>query len=155
MCNKRQACNSIMDKRKKNKTDPSGELISYICDLYGDHYDDRDEDSSPGGSDWEPGKKAMHMSLSAFQKYLKSIGIEMSTGKIRKILITGSRWTTARSREVAALYEEHKSVNKVAEILGVSQSLVVMYLPYEKVVYDLEDKSGNAKRMQRWREKHS
>jgi hypothetical protein len=30
-----------------------------------------------------------------------------------------------------------------------------MYLPYEKVVYDLEEKSSGAKRMQRWREKNN
>jgi hypothetical protein len=28
-----------------------------------------------------------------------------------------------------------------------------MYLPYGKTVYDLEDKSGNARRVARWREK--
>lgn len=144
-----------MDKRKKNKRNPSAEYVEYICNLYDDHYDDRKEDSSLGGVDWVPGVSAMHTSLAAFQRYLKSKGIEMSTGKIRKILITGRRWSTARSREVAELYEKHKSVKKVAEILGVSTSLVTMYLPYEKVVYDLEDKSGGARRVQRWREKQS
>ena len=32
-------------------------------------------------------------------------------------------------------------------------ALVAMYLPYEKVVYDLEEKSGNARRIDRWRER--
>ena len=30
-----------------------------------------------------------------------------------------------------------------------------MYLPYEKTVYDLEDKSGGAKRTEKWRERRN
>jgi len=145
-----------VDKRKKVKKDPSQDYISFICSLYGDHYDDREEDSSPGGADWEPGKKAMHTSLDAFQRTLRDIhDIKLSTAKIRKILITGGLWTTERSREVAALYNKFSSVNKVAAELEVTPELVTMYLPYEKVVYDLEEKSGSAKRVARWREKNA
>lgn len=140
-----------MDKRRKEKNDPSGDYISFICSLYGDTYDDREEDSRPGGEDWEPGMKAAHLSLAAFQKELKERGIELSTAKIRKILITGGCWSTERSREVASLYKELKDVKKVAEELDVTPALVTMYLPYEKTVYDLEDKSGNAKRVARCR----
>lgn len=140
-----------MDKRRKEKKDPSGDYIKLICSLYGDVYDDREEDSSPGGADWQPGAKAAHLSLGAFQRDLKEKGIELSTAKIRKILITGGCWTTERSREVASLYEKYKSVKAVAEALDVTPALVTMYLPYEKVVYDLEDKSGGAKRVERWR----
>lgn len=45
------------------------------------------------------------------------------------------------------------SVARVAKELGMSETLVKTYLPYNKVVYDLEEKSGNAKRVERWREK--
>ena len=141
-----------MDKRRKEKRNPSQEFISLICSLYNDVYDDREEDSRPGGEDWEPGVKARHESLGAFQKRLEEMGYSLSTAKIRKILITGGCWTTERSREVAGLYEKYGSVARVATELEVSEALVTMYLPYEKVVYDLEDKSGNAKRVQRWRE---
>ncbi len=142
-----------VDKRRKKQNNPSQEYISFICSLYGDRYDDREEDSSPQGLDWEPGKKASHLSLMAFQRELEDKGIKLSTAKIRKILITGGLWTTERSREVAELYERLGSVEKVATELEVTPELVTMYLPYEKVVYDLEEKSGNAKRAERWREK--
>lgn len=141
-----------MDRRRKEKKDPSRDFIERICDLYGDTYDDREEDSKPGGENWVPGKEANHTSLAAFQKMLKENGIELSTAKIRKILITGACWSTERSREVASLYDKYGSVKRVAEILKVSEALVNMYLPYEKAVYDLEEKSGNAKRIARWRE---
>ena len=141
------------DKRKTEKKKPSTEYVKMICDLYSDTYDDREEDSKPGGAGWQPGVRAAHQSLESFRRELKNMGIELSTAKIRKILITGGCWTTERSREIAELYQKYGSVKKVAEILKVSEPLVTMYLPYEKVVYDLEEKSGNARRIERLRKK--
>ena len=63
----------MADKRKKLKTTtPSQEFINFICALYNDVYDDREEDSKPGGEDWVPGEKAMHQSLGAFREELKN-----------------------------------------------------------------------------------
>lgn len=144
-----------MDRRRKVKRDPSGEFIGLICRLYGDSYDDREEDSAPGGESWVPGQKANHTSLAAFQKILLEVhGISLSTAKIRKILITGGLWTTERSREVAELYEKYGSISRVAEELGLSLNSVITYLPYQRTVYDLEDRTGNAKRIKRWRERN-
>lgn len=141
------------DKRRREKKHPSDDFIDRICNLYADIYDDREENSSIGGEDWAPGKMALHTSLAAFQKELEEgYGIKLSTAKIRKILITGGCWTTERSREVGELYEKYGSIARVAEELQLSETLV--NLPYNKVVYDLEDKSGNARRVERWREKH-
>ena len=121
----------VADKRRKKKTvSPSQEFINWICSLYNDVYDDREEDSSIGGEDWVPGEKALHTSLRAFQKELNDMGIELSTAKLRKILITGGRWTTERSREVAELYDKYHSISRVASELRVSTALVTMYLLY-------------------------
>ena len=144
----------IVDKRRKEKKDPSADFITTICALYNDSYYDREEDASPGGTDWQPVVPANHTSLVAFQKELRDVyGISLSTAKIRKILITGGCWNTERSREVQELYQLYGSISRVAEELGVTDALVTMYLPYGKSVYDLEDKSGNARRIERWREK--
>ena len=140
-----------MAKKETVKKDPSADFIEMVCGLYGDVYDDREEDSRIGGEDWVPGQKANHLSLSAFQQVLEEHNIFLSTGKIRKILITGGCWTTERSREVSELYERYGSLESVAEQLGVSTGLVSMYLPYERVVYDLVDKSSNARRIERFR----
>ena len=103
--------------------------------------------NSPGeGEQGRDGKKKQELLAEEF-------GI--SRIKVRKILITGGCWTTERSREVCALYEKYGSVAKVAKVLGLSETLVKTYLPYGKVVYDLEEKSGNAKRVERWREKRN
>ena len=142
------------DRRQKPERKPGGDFIEQICSLYNDVYDDREEDSRPGGGDWVPGQKAQHTSLEAFRRELQDVhGISLSTAKIRKILITGGRWTTERSREVADLYERYGSISRVAKELGLSPGLVTTYLPYQRTVYDLEEKSGNARRIDRWRER--
>lgn len=146
--------------RKANcKTDynstPSEDYISFICKLYDDIYDDRKEDSRPHGENWNPGVCANHRSLESFRRDLKnSYDIALSTAKIRKILITGGCWTTESSRNIQRYYNELKSISEVANKLGVSTAIVTMNLPYEKVVYDLENKSGNARRIEKYREKH-
>ena len=66
-------------------------------------------------------------------------------------------WKRRFIREICSgeidLYEKYHSISDIADELGMSTELVTMYLPYKKVVYDLENKSGNARRIQRWREK--
>lgn len=158
-----------MAENKRSKADPpSARFIKSICDLYGDVYDDREENSKPGGEDWIPGVAANHLSLAVFQKRLEeSYGIKLSRTKLQKILITGGCWTTERSREVAKLYEQYTrnqqnggaglskkvAVQRIAAELEISTVSVNINLPYEKTVYDLEDKSSNAKRIVRWRGK--
>ena len=160
---------------KEHQT-PSKEFIDYICSLYGDHYDDRLEDSRPpaagnkpcdSGTDWKPGQLAAHKSLNAFQKELNGLGIVLSTSKIRKILITGYCWSTTRSREIAELFELYTkeaslggkgmtadvAIKQIAAELKVSVSAVSIYLPYQNVVYKLENRSSNAKRCARYRER--
>lgn len=148
--------------------DPSLEYITMICNLYGDKYDDREEDSKPGGLNWHPGIKAAHRSISSFQHDLHEIhGIALSRSKIQKILITGECWSTERSREVQRLFEEYtlplenggkglspeNAIREIAAFLGVSTVSVSINLPYQKTVYDLNDKTANAKRIERHRKK--
>ena len=84
-------------------SNPSQDYIEMICSLYNDSYDDRIENTSPPtagdtprtpGDDWKPGAVASHKSLISFQRELKQQGINLSTSKIKKILITGGLWTT-------------------------------------------------------------
>lgn len=148
--------------------DPSKEFIDQICQLYGDVYDDREEDSAPGGLDWEPGKTAQHKSLAAFKRELEEVhDIKLSSSKLLKILITGGCWTTERTREVGVLYEtltspgadggieKEAAVKRIAEELEISPTMVYMSLPYNRVVYDVPGKTSNAVRCDRARRKRS
>lgn len=150
------------------KKTPSQDYISMICRLYGDVYDDREEDSKIKGFDWEPGLKSAHKSLGAFQKELDEVyGIHLSRTKLQKILITGGCWTTERSREIQWLYSQYTAevkdgglgldgnvaIQAIAKYLEISDVSVIINLPYGKVVYDLEEKTKNAKRIERFRMK--
>lgn len=140
---------------------PSGDFIDRVCRLYGDRFDDTEEDAAPGGLDWVPGQKAHHKSLCAFQRELEGLGIRLSTGKIRKILITGDCWSTESSREVGALYEGYldsglsaaEARRKIIEETGLSAGMITMLLPYGRVVYNVPGKSSNAVRCDRSRKK--
>ena len=152
--------------KEKQKRTHGQEYVAFICGLYGDRYDDREEDSRIKGLDWEPGIKAGHKSMAAFQRELEEVhGIHLSRTKLQKILITGGCWTTERSREIQWLYEEYTApfeengkglnskaaVSAIAKHLGISTVSVIINLPYGKVVYDLENKSANARRIDRCR----
>lgn len=160
-------------RKEKN---PSLEYIDYICNLYGDVYDDRIEDCKPPaaggefrepGEDWIPGQEANHKSLNAFSKELKDIGIKLSSSKIRKILITGGCWSTERSRQIAELFHSYtkplyedgggmnasEAIKKISKDLGVSAVTVSVNLPYQDVVYNLKDRSSNAVRCARYKER--
>lgn len=171
-------------------TIPSQDYISYICSLYGSHYDDRIENTSPPtagdtpripGDDWMPGTTANHKSLIAFQRELAEQGIKLSTSKIKKILITGGLWTTSTSREIQELFNRYTSsstistedaeswgtvekdggkglseadaIRRIASERGISAVTVSVNLPYSTVVYNLENRSSNAKRCQRYKER--
>lgn len=136
----------------------SQSFIDRICDLYDDVYDDTVEDSSIGGEDWVPGKRAGHKSLKAFQEELDEKGIHLSTGKIRKILITGGKFSSELSRSVAREWEHYCNLppvdrrKRVAEVLDISPNTVMAYLPYQRQVYK-EEPSQNARSVKRWRDR--
>lgn len=157
-------------------TNPSKEYIYLICSLYGDVYDDRIEDSRPpaageeyrnAGVDWMPGQIANHKSLNSFQKQLDAMGIKLSTSKIKKILISGGCWSTTRSREIISMFNNltkpaleggrglsgEDAVKKIAKDLQVSIVTVSVNLPYQNVVYNLENRSKNAIRCLRYKER--
>ena len=117
---------------------------------------------------WHPGIKAVHRSISSFQSDLREIhGIALSRTKIQKILITGGCWSTERSREVQRLFEEYTlplekggkgmdsedAIREIAAFLVISVVSVSINLPYQKTVYDLDDKTANAKRIEHYRKK--
>ena len=105
-----------MDRRRREKKNPSKDFIEQICSLYGDVYDDREEDSKPGGEDWMPGVKAEHQSLAAFQKQLGTFLIRCSR-VINQIL----EWRCVRTIRKFS----YRSIGSVGEMLIVSPGRTV------------------------------
>lgn len=151
---------------------PSRKYIEYICALYNAYYDDRIENTAPptaggearkAGADWKPGVTAAnHKSLAAFQRELRDQGIKLSTSKIKKILVTGGRWSTETTRMVQELFRQYteeektgeaQAVRRIAAELSISTVSVSVSLPYSSGVYNLPEPSSNAKRCRRYKER--
>ena len=67
--------------------------------------------------------------------------------------MTAGVYETEMSREIMDLYDSGKSIEAIAEFQGMTVSNVYAYLPYGKVVYNLEEKSTEAERQKRYRER--
>ena len=119
------------------------------------------------GNDWVPRQIASQKSLISFQKQLADMEIKLSTSKIRKILITGGCWSTERSRQIRRLLEVYTKalseggeglnvetvVRRISKELGISMATVTINITYQDVVYKLDNRSGNARRCERYRER--
>ena len=78
---------------------------------------------------------------------------ELSPMKTRKILITGGVYSTDLSIEIDALYKDGKTIGEIAELLSMTTANVNSYLPYERIIYNLEERSVEADRQQRYRDR--
>lgn len=79
---------------------------------------------------------------------------EISSTKVRKILITEGLWSSARSLQIRDLADQGNSSSEIAEKLQVSMAMVQNYLPYEKGLYDEPDKTDTAIRSEKYRERN-
>ena len=79
---------------------------------------------------------------------------DISTTKVRKILITEGLWSSTRSRQIQELAEQGKSSSEIADILQISSVMVQNYSPYKKGLYDEPEKTGTAIRSGKYRERN-
>lgn len=86
------------------------------------------------------------VSIRALAKKMK-----MSPMKVRKILITGHAYATDLSIEINDLWKDGKTVEEIAEILSMTTSNVNSYLPYERIIYNMDERSVEADRQARYR----
>ena len=88
---------------------------------------------------------------SSMREAAKNLGI--SVMKLRKILITAGAYSTVLSKEIAALYNEGEEIESICKIECMSRACVYSYLPYQNIVYNLPEKSREAKKQKRYRER--
>lgn len=73
--------------------------------------------------------------------------------KVRKILITAGVYSTDLSTDIGELWKDGKTVGEIAEMLNMTTANVNSYLPYERIIYNMDEKSVNADRQQRYRDR--
>ncbi len=125
-----------MPKRKPyyNPTSTMQELLTAVCEFYGEPVDDRKED--------DPDHVSLHDVAEEFN---------ITVMKARKLLITGGRYSTSLSRKVQELHAQGLTVAQITEKTGLKRSSVNSYLPYTNIVYNLPDISIKAERQKQYR----
>lgn len=88
------------------------------------------------------------LSIKAISRHLR-----ISEQKARKILITAGGWSSPLSAKIQSLQKEGKSIDEIAEIIGISHNAVISYLPYDRGMQNAEYPSINAIRIRQCREK--
>ena len=144
-------------KQKKpgyNSKTVQGELVEKICSFFGRVYDDFEEERHQalrghrsGDEKWEEimmGDPTINETAEEF---------DITSMKVRKLLITGGCYDTEMYREVNRLKEKGMSVEQIAEKLQKKPGTIRTYLPYERVIYNLEERSVNADRLQRFKQR--
>ena len=142
-------------KRLKPDYDPQAvlaELVSAVCDYFGRVFDDEEQERHmllrghrPGDVRWTE----IMQGDPTIRETAEHFGI---TGqKVKKLLITGGYYDTEMYRAVTELREAGQSPDEIAALLQISLITVRSYLPYERVIYNLEERSVNADRLQRFK----
>ena len=77
----------------------------------------------------------------------------MTWMKVRKLLITAGVYENPISNQINALKTQGKTIKEIQAITGLSNATICGYLPYEKVIYNLEQQSDLAERLKRCRKR--
>lgn len=125
-----------MPKRKPNYNSATTmqELLTAVCDYYGDPVDDRKEEDSD------------HVSLHDVAEEFN-----ITVMKARKLLITGGLYSTVLSRRVQELHAQGKPVAEIMSLTGLKRASINSYLPYTNIIYNLPDISIKAERQKQYR----
>ena len=126
-------------KRKPNYngTTTMQELLTAVCEFYGEPVDDRKED--------DPDHVSLHDVADEF---------EITVMKARKLLITGGLYSTSLSRRVQELHAQGLTVAQITEETGLKRASINSYLPYAHIIYNLPDISIKAERQKQYRERY-
>ena len=79
--------------------------------------------------------------------------LHIAESTVKKILISAGAYETARSVEIAELYQSGKSIPEIADALGVSAGCVLNYLPYTRGSRLIPSETANAQKLREWRKK--
>lgn len=110
------------------------ELLTAVCEFYGDPVDDRKQE--------DPDHISLHDVADRF---------DITVMKARKLLITGGLYSTSLSRKVQELHAQGLTVAQITEETGLKRASINSYLPYAHIIYNLPDISIKAERQKQYR----
>ena len=110
-------------------------LVMEVCEAYGRPYTEGDKEKP------------------SMRNIAEQFGI--SPMKVKKILVTGGLFQTEMSDEIQRLYASGLSVKQIAKLKNTSIANVNTYLPYERVIYNLDVRNEEAVKALEWRKKQA
>ncbi len=144
-------------KPKKPNYSPEAEqnkIIEEVCTFFGRIYDDFEEERhkmlrgiKKEDARWEE----IMMGDPTINETAEEFGI--TPKKVRKLLIMGGCYSTTTTQAIQEKIKEGKTVEQIAEEIGKKPITVRSYLPYSRVVYCLDERSVNADRLVRFKER--
>lgn len=75
----------------------------------------------------------------------------ITPAKVRKLLITGGMYDTELYRIIKRMSSDGKTVSEISRSLKKKPVTIRSYLPYERVIYKLDERSVNADRLVRFK----
>ncbi len=82
-----------------------------------------------------------------------AIAFNTSNVRIRRILITKGLYSTAAIQNVIKLRKQGRSIEEIGKVLGLRPSSVKANLPYEKGLYNINEKTDLGKRVDKSRKR--
>ncbi len=131
------------------------ELIDRVCTFFGRIYDDHEAERHAALRGHKPGDEKW-IEIMGDNPTINETAVEFGITplKVRKILITGFFYDTDQYRKIKTLIEQGQNVERIAVELGMSVITVKSYLPYDRVIYNMPERSVNADRLQRFKKRH-
>ena len=130
-------------------------LVNEICGYFGRVYDDAEEEKSRqllghhrGDEVWE----RITGGLPTMNETAKHFSI--TPNKVRKLLVTGGYYQTKLGKAILKWHRKGLNPEEIGKKLGMKPGTVRNYLPYERVIYNLEQRSVTADRLQRFKQRH-
>ena len=130
------------------------QLVKQICSYFGRIFDDFELERHAALRGHRPGDEKW-LEIMEDDPTIKETAEEfgISPMKVRKLLITGGCYDTELYREIKSLSDRGLTVEQIAEKVNKKPVTIRSYLPYERVIYNLEERSVNADKLQRFKKR--
>ncbi len=129
-----------------------GDLVEKVCSFFGRVFDDFEMERHAALRGLRPASLKW-VEIMGDDPSINEIAEEfnISPMKVRKILITGGYYDTELYRKIKKLRDKGMTIDEIAMMIDKKPITVRSYLPYERVIYNLEERSVNADRLQRFK----
>ena len=82
-----------------------------------------------------------------------SRALSVSEVKVRRVLLTEGLWSSRTSLQVQHYHNQNMTASQIAQLLHTTEKAVQQYMPYERGLYNKEDRTADAEHSAIYRER--